>query len=224
MTVEVACDNCFWQPRFFLRPFPSAPIRSSDRRGNDREYDSTETLTGAATVSSVVTIRAGKQLLEGKEVVRLETFSGNVLSKTDLVRADENGITRLARSGNDGKLAKLNPPEPIIVAPLKVGAAWELESEAEGIKMHQHFTVVAKESVTVPAGKFQAFHLHCEDVSLMSIKLDRWFVPGTGFVKETTVLRGPGLMQRVALELKKITSSEATRTTEQQQSHLPNRR
>jgi hypothetical protein len=38
----------------------------------------------------------------------------------------------------------------------------------------------------------------------MSIKLDRWFVPGTGFVKETSVVRGPGVMQRVALELNKI--------------------
>ena len=200
-----------------VRADPLLPIAA----GTTWEYDSTETLTGAATVSSVVTIRAGKQLLEGKEVVRLETFSGNVVSKTDLVSADENGITRLARSGKDGKLKKSSPPEPILVAPLKVGAAWDLESEVEGIKMHQHFTVVAKDGVTVRAGKFQAFHLHCEDVSLISIKLDRWFVPGTGFVKETTVVRGPGLMQRVTLELNKITSSEAIRTTEQQPESSP---
>ena len=185
--------------------------------GTSWEYDSMETLTGAAPVRSVVTIRAGKQLLDGKEVAKLETFSGNAVSKTELVSADGNGITCLARSGKDGKLAKLNPPEPIIAAPLKVGVAWELESEVEGIKMHQHFIVVAKEGVAVPAGKFQAFHLHCEDASLMSIRLDRWFVPGTGFVKETTVVRGPGLLQRVTLELNKITpSSAAAKPTEQQ--------
>jgi hypothetical protein len=172
--------------------------------GTSWEYDSTETLTGAAPVHSVVTVRAGKQLLDGKEVVKLVTLSGNVVSKTELVSADENGIACLARSGKDGKITKLNPPEPIIAAPLKVGATWELESEVAGIKMHQRFTVAAEESVTVPAGKFQAFHLRCEDSSLMSIKLDRWFVPGTGFVKETTVVRGPGMMQRVTLELNKI--------------------
>ena len=190
--------------------------------GTSWEYDSTETLTGAAPMHSVVTVRAGRQLLDGKEVVKLETRSGNVVSKTELVSVDENGIACLARSGKDGKLARLNPPEPIIAAPLGVGAAWEFEGQVEGIKMHQHFTVVAKESVAVPAGKFQAFHLHCEDASLMSIKLDRWFVPGTGFVKETTVVRGPGLMQRLTIELSKIIpSSPAPQPTEQQPESSP---
>src|SRR5205823_13773261 len=134
------------------------------------EYDSTETLTGAAPVHSIVTIRAGQQLLDGKKVVKLEIFSGSVLSKTELVSVDENGIACLARNGKDGKIMKLNPPELIIAGPLKVGATWETESEVAGINMHQHIMIVAKEGVTVPAGKFQAFHLQCEDSSLMSIK------------------------------------------------------
>jgi hypothetical protein len=173
--------------------------------GTSWEYDSTETLTGAAPVHSVVIVRAGKQLLDGKEVAKLETLSNNVVSKTELVSVDEKGIACLARSGKDGKVVKLNPPEPIIAAPLKIGGAWETEGEAAGMKMHQRFTVLAEESVTVPAGKFRAFHLQCKDSSLMSITLDRWFVPGTGFVKETTVVRGPGVMQSMTLELKKIT-------------------
>lgn len=173
--------------------------------GTTWEYELTETLTGTAPVRSVVTVRARKQLLDGKEAVKLETLSGNVVSKTELVSVDKNGIACLARSGKDGKITKLNPPQPIIAAPLEVGAAWELEGEAAGMKMRQRFTVLAEESVTVPAGNFRAFHLHCEDSSLMSIKLDRWFVPGTGFVKETTVVRGPGMLQRVTLELNKIT-------------------
>jgi hypothetical protein len=173
--------------------------------GTRWEYDSTETLTGAPPTRSVVTVRAGKQILDGKEVAKLETISNNVVSKTELVSVDEKGIACLARGGKDGKIAKLNPPDPIIVAPLKVGGAWELEGEAAGMKMHQRFTVLAEESVTVPAGKFRAFHLQCKDSSLMSITLDQWFVPGTGFVKETTVVRGPGVMQGVTLELNKIT-------------------
>jgi hypothetical protein len=168
-------------------------------------YDSTETLTGAAPVRSVVTVRAGKQLLDGKEVVKLETLSGNAVAKTELVTLNESGIMCLARSGKDGKIAKLDPPEPLIVAPLKVGAAWDSNGEMAGLKMHQRFTVVGEENVTVPAGRFRAFHLQCEDSSLMSIKLDRWFVPGTGFVKETAVIRGPGVLQRVTLELNKLT-------------------
>jgi hypothetical protein len=172
--------------------------------GTTWEYESTETLTGSAPVRSVITVRASKQILEGKEVVRLETLSGNVVSKAELVSVDEIGIVGLARSGKDGKITKLNPPQPILAGPLKVGVAWELEGEAAGMKMRQRFTVVAEESVTVPAGTFRAFHLQCGDSSFMSIKLDRWFVPGTGFVKETTVVRGPGMLQRITLELNKI--------------------
>jgi len=39
----------------------------------------------------------------------------------------------------------------------------------------------------------------------MTVVLDRWFVAGVGFVKETTVVRGPtgGLLQRATLELQK---------------------
>ena len=203
--VEAACENYFWQPRFF---FAAVSVRADallpTAEGTTWEYESTETITGAAPVRSVITVRASKQLLDGKEVVKLETLSGDVVSKTELVSVDENGIACLARSGKDGKITKLNPPQPIIAAPLKVGAVWELEGEAAGIRMHQRFTVLAEESVTVPAGNFQAFHLQCEDSSLVSIKLDRWFVPGTGFVKETTVVRGPGMLQRVTLELNKI--------------------
>jgi hypothetical protein len=173
--------------------------------GTSWEYDSTETVTGAPPTHSSVTVRAGRQLLDAKEVVKLETLSNNVVSKTELVSVDEKGIVCLARGGKDGKTAKLNPPEPIIAAPLKVGGTWEAEGEAAGIKMHQRFTVLAEENVTVPAGKFRAFRLQCKDSSLMSITLDRWFVPGTGFVKETTVVRGPGVMQGITLELKKIT-------------------
>src|ERR1035437_5005670 len=38
----------------------------------------------------------------------------------------------------------------------------------------------------------------------MSITLDRWFVPGVGFVKDVTTMRTPDgdLLQRVSLELK----------------------
>jgi hypothetical protein len=177
--------------------------------GTTWQYDSAETGTGPAPVQSVVIVRAGKELLDGKEVVKLETLSGGVITKTELVSIDEKGIVCLARSGKDGKITKLNPPAPIIVAPLKVGAAWEFEGEAAGITTHQHCTVLPEETVTVAAGKFRASHLQCKDTSLMSITLDRWFVPGTGFVKESTVVRGPGLLQRTTLELTKITQGPA---------------
>jgi hypothetical protein len=172
--------------------------------GTTWEYESTETLTGAAPVHSIVIVRAGKQLFEGKELLKLETLSGGAVSKTELVSVNEQGIVCLARAGKDGKMSKLNPAEIIVPAPLKVGAAWDSDGEVLGNKIHQHFTVVAEENVTVSADSFRAFHLQCEDSSIMSVKLDRWFVPGTGLVKESAVVRGPGVLQRVTLDLKKL--------------------
>lgn len=181
--------------------------------GTKWEYDSTETLTGSTPLNSVVTVRAGKDFLDGKEVVKLETFSGNVLSKTELLTTDEKGIACLARSGKEGKVTKLNPPERIVATPLNVGANWEKMSEVEGIKVRERFKVVGEEEVAVPAGKFRAVHLHCEDASLLSIKIDQWFVPGTGFVKETTMARGPGMLHRTTRELRKLTPAETKSPT-----------
>jgi len=176
--------------------------------GTKWEYDSTETLTGSTPLNSVVTVRASKDSLDGKEVVKLETFSGNVLSKTELLTTDDKGIACLARSGKDGKPTKLNPPERIIATPLNVGANWEKMSEVEGIKVRERFKVVGEEEIAVPAGKFRAIHLHCEDASLLSIRIDQWFVSGTGFVKETTMVRGPGMLHRTTRELRKLIPAE----------------
>src|SRR4029079_4591176 len=173
--------------------------------GTKWEYDSTGTLTGSTPLNSVVIVRAGKDFLDGKEVVKLETFSGNVLSKTELLTTDEQGIVCLARSGKEGKVTKLNPPERIIATPLNIGTNWEKMSEVEGIKVRERFRVVGEEEVAVPAGKFRAVHLHCEDSSLLSIKIDQWFVPGTGFVRETTMVKGPGMLHRTTRELRKLT-------------------
>jgi hypothetical protein len=172
--------------------------------GTAWEYDSTETFTGTAPVHTVVTVRAGKELFEGTETVKLTTVFGDGAAKTELLTVSDRGVICLARSGKDGKMAKLDPPETMVAAPLKSGVAWDLNGEVLGNKIHEHFTVVGEENVTVPAGRFRAFHFQCEDNSLMSIKLDRWFVPGTGLVKETTVVRGPGVLQRVTLELQKF--------------------
>jgi len=185
------------------------------------EYNATETITGSAPTNTVVTVRVGKQVLDDKEVVKLETFSGKALSETELVTQDEKGIVCLARIGNDGKVVKLNPPERIIAMPLRVGAAWENVGEVEGIKLQKPCTVMAEENVTVPAGSFRAFHLHAEDLSLISVRFDRWFVPGTGFVKETTSVKGPGMLHRRTLELKKITTSETGKPTAEHSESSP---
>jgi hypothetical protein len=156
-------------------------------------------------VRSTITIRAGKQTFEGKEFVTLETVIDGIISKTELVNVNDRGVVCMARGDRDGKIVKLDPPATIVPATLKVGDTWESDGQVAGMEMQQHFSVLAEEMVHGPAGAFRAFHIHASDSSVMSITLDRWFVPGLGFVKETTVVRGPngGLLQRLTLELQK---------------------
>jgi hypothetical protein len=180
---------------------PTAP-------GTSWQYDSKEEFGGPIAdrpVESVVTIRVGRQTFEGKEFLKFETLSGDTLAGTELVSVSDGALLREARNGKDGKLAKLDPPPIILPAALKIGDTWDSEDEVLGNPMQQHFTVVAEEPITVAAGRFRALHLHCEDSSIFAIKLDRWFVPGTGFVRDIATVRGPtgGLLQRVTRELRK---------------------
>ena len=176
--------------------------------GTTWPYESTEEFGGPAAgppVNSVITLRIGRQAFDGKDFLKFETLTDDSLTKTELITVDDHGIVCHARGGKDGRIAKLDPPQTIVPGSLKVGDSWESDGEVAGMEVHQHFTVAGEELVRVPAGSFRAFHIHCGDSSVMSVALDRWFVVGVGFVKESTVVRGPtgGLLQRTNRELQK---------------------
>jgi hypothetical protein len=90
------------------------------------------------------------------------------------------------------------------VAPVKTGSKWIYDGKVGDIQVHQIYEIIAEENVDVPAGKFRAFRIHCQQTAPLPITLDRWFVPGVGFVKDVTTMRTPDgdLLQRVSLELK----------------------
>lgn len=176
--------------------------------GTTWQYESVEELGGPAAAppaTTSVTVRIGRQNFGGKDFIKLETIVDDTVTRTELMTLDEHGWVCHFRAGKDGRMAKLDPPQTIIPATIKVGDSWDTDGELAGMEMRQHFVVANQESVTVAAGTFRAFRIHCEDSSIMSAKLDRWFFPGVGFVKETTVVRGPtgGLLQRANLELQK---------------------
>src|SRR5437763_10058118 len=150
-------------------------------------------------------MRIGRQTFGAKEFIKIETLTDEVLTKTELMTLDDHGWLCHFRAGKDGRMAKLDPPQTLVPATIKSGDSWDTDGEVAGMEMRQHFVIGNEESVTVAAGRFRAFHIHCEDSSVMSAKLDRWFFPGVGFIKETTVVRGPtgGLLQRTNMELQK---------------------
>ena len=194
----------FGLPAAFVRAEPLFPTAE----GTTWRYETTEELggPGAAPASTAsVTMRIGRQTFGGKEFIKLETMTDEALTRTELMTLDERGWVCHFRAGKDGRMAKLDPPQTIIPATVKSGDSWDTDGEVAGMEMRQHFVIGKEENVTVAAGTFRAFQIHCEDSSVMSAKLDRWFKPGIGFIKETTVVRGPtgGLLQRTNMELQK---------------------
>ncbi len=153
----------------------------------------------------------GTETVEGKDVFKLETRANDVVQKTELITLDERGVFCLRRTSAHGKSVSFEPPQRLLPAELKLGAKWELDDEVAGTEMHQQFTVAAEEDVVVPAGTFHAYRFEAEEPWPISITIQRWFAPGTGFVKDITTTRGPSgrLLSRVTKVLKKFSPTAA---------------
>jgi hypothetical protein len=153
---------------------------------------------------------SGTQQFGGKELLKLETFVGDVVTKTELIALNENGIVSFAHTGHEGKMIGFVSPQIVVPANLKPGTNWDCIDEIADVRVHQHFTVADTEEVSVPAGNFRALRLHCEESAPLSVTIDRWFVIGVGFVKEIETLRSPAgdLLDRRTLELARLAGAE----------------
>jgi hypothetical protein len=147
---------------------------------------------------------SGTQRVDGKDLLKLEMYRDNALANADLITVDQRGIICPARTDEKGALIKLNPPQTMLATPLKTGTNWNFDGQIGETKVHQHYKIAGEEDVDVPAGKFHAWRIHCEQTSPTVASIDRWFVPGTGFVKVVTTINGPSglLLQKTSLNLK----------------------
>ena len=145
----------------------------------------------------------GIEDVDGKGLLKFEMHRAGSITNTDLVTVDEHGITCWARINLDGELIKFNPPQIMVAAPLKQGATWNFDGQAGDLKVHQEYNVTGEEDIEVPAGEFHAFHIRGEQSSPSRMTIDRWFVPGTGIVKDVTTMRAADgdLLERISLEL-----------------------
>ena len=146
----------------------------------------------------------GNANIDGKNLLRFEMHRDDTITNTDLVTVDEKGIICSARIDQNAQMTRLEPPQVMIGAPLKTGMSWDFDGEVAGTKVHQHYSVIGEQDVVVPAGKFRAFQIHGEQDSPNSMTIDRWFVKGTGIVKDVTAMRAQNgdLVRRITLELK----------------------
>ena len=153
----------------------------------------------------------GTETIEGQDAFKLETRANDVVQKTELITSDEGGVFCLRRTSPQGKPVSFEPPQRLLPAELKLGAKWEVDEEEAGAVRHQQFTVAAEEDVVVPAGTFHAYRFEAEEPWPISIAIQRWFAPGTGFVKDITTTRGPSgrLLSRVTKVLKKFSPTAA---------------
>ena len=182
------------------------------KQGTTWQYNATDEAGGDSTPNqSQIRYRIdGTQQFAGKDLLKLETLVDNIVTNTEVVSVDQNGIRSFARTSSDGNMVGFISPQTIVPAKLRKGVSWECVDEIADVRVDQHFTIMSSEKVSVPAGDFRAFRLHSEESAPMSVTIDRWFVDGIGFVKEITTLRSPtgDLLHRRTLELANLPTAE----------------
>ena len=154
----------------------------------------------------------GTAKIDNKDLRRLEIYRGDTLDTVDLIAVEERGLICPARVLPEGAIIKLIPPQMMLSTPLKTGTKWDFDGTIGDTKVNQRYEIVGEEDVDVPAGKFHAWRIHCEQILPTPATIDRWFVPTTGFVKVETAVKGPsgGVLQKSSLSLKeppKVTSA-----------------
>jgi hypothetical protein len=154
--------------------------------------------------ASVIYRLDGTEKLDGKDLLKFEMHRAGVVTNTDLITVDQRGIVCVARVDLNGEMLNLEPPQIIVAAPLQTGTTWDFDGESGPAKVHQHYEIVGEEEIEVPAGKFHAFHVHADQSSPNRMTIDRWFVKGSGIVKDVTETRTTKdeLLRRISLELR----------------------
>jgi hypothetical protein len=199
----------------FTLAFGSANLSISTTPGMSWSYKMTQELAQGVKFSDLTADADGKfrvpvmyrldgtENLDGKDLLKFEMHRAGVITNTDLITVDERGIVCLARVNPSGEIVKLDPPQILVGAPLQAGTTWDFDGEIGHSKVHQHYQIVGEEDVKVPAGKFRAFHIHGEQTSPSSMTIDRWFVNGSGIVKDVTETRTDSdeFLRRISLEL-----------------------
>ncbi|MEY2487861.1 MAG: eukaryotic-like serine/threonine-protein kinase [Verrucomicrobiota bacterium] len=141
--------------------------------------------------------------IDGRKVMEFEMHRAGIVTNTDLMTVEDQGILCWGRVDGQGEVTKLNPAQIIVRAPLKTGLTWKFDNEVAESPVHQSYAVVGEEEVVVPAGKFHAFHIHGEQSAPGKMIIDRWFSDGIGIIKDVTETRSADdkLLRRISLEL-----------------------
>jgi hypothetical protein len=144
----------------------------------------------------------GLEKIDNQDLHRLEIYRGDTLENTDLISVNDHEIICPARADNKG-IVKISPPQQMVLGPLSAGTDWKFDGRIGDTKVSQNYHVSGEEDVDVPAGKFRAWRIHCDQTAPTRGSIDRWFVAGIGFVRvDTTITTEAGsLLQKTRLNL-----------------------
>jgi len=166
----------------------------------------------AGTLHTAVAYRIdGTRVVDGKMLLQFEMHRAGLLTNTDLITVDQQGIQCWGRLDPAGTLTKFDAPQSIVAAPITIGTSWDFNTQTEGTQVHQHYEIVDQADIATAAGTFRAFHIRGEQTSPGRMIIDRWFMPGIGIVKDVTETQTDSgeLLRRVSLELKEKPKIEA---------------
>jgi hypothetical protein len=156
--------------------------------------------------ASVQSRVAGSETIGGHSYVRIDSTRDGRSWLSEWYREDAEGLLVAKRTEN-GQPTVFDPPQKWLSAGLLAGDAWDWSAPDAPVSMHT--TVAGEESVSVPAGAFQAVKVSSDLTAQGQIPIrvhqDRWFVRGVGFVKEdTTTTAATHLLSHVVLTLEKF--------------------
>jgi hypothetical protein len=146
---------------------------------------------------------AGSEKIDNVEAHKFELRRDGQLQTIQFLQVNEQGAFELARGDDSGERIKFDPPQKILSFPLKVGEKWKYQGGGGGETVEESYEIVAQESVQVPAGKFDAYHVRVIGTQPFHSVVDRWYVPGLGEIKDVNEVRRPNgaMIQRITFEL-----------------------
>jgi hypothetical protein len=151
---------------------------------------------------------AASEKVDGVNTTRYEMHRQGAIQLIEFLQVTNDAVTAVMRADTDGTKFKLNPPQKILTLPPRTGEKWQYKGQVGDIDTTQIYETIAQEQITVPAGKFDAFHVRVTQVepTQPQVTEDRWFVPNVGYARILTATkRGDGqLLQKIDLELAEL--------------------
>lgn len=154
------------------------------------------------------------------EVTGTDTIDGETFVRVNSTRTGNPWLTEWYRLAPAGLLlgktidhesqqeTLMVPPQRLLSSGLQAGESWEWQ--ASDAPVHIRFEVIGAATVDVPAGVFESIEIFQDttvtlEAYAISVRQSRWFVPGTGYVKQDTKMSvGDRVLNRTVLSLEKF--------------------